>query len=117
MSPIHYTPRRTLVGYSETIQRYNLYNPTSHQGTEHRDVIFDEPFPHGPPRSLSSPLSSDDSTDGSPHVPIDHVSSHLDKSHIDDSQLVVADLSSSPSDVGPPICIMHSFEYFNYSCK
>lgn len=73
--------------------------------TEHHDVIFDEPFPHGLPGSLPSLLASDDSSDGSPHVSMDHVSYPLVGSLVDGSQLVVVDLSSSPFDVGPPICI------------
>lgn len=52
--------------------------------TEHCDVIFDEPFSHGPPRSLLSLLASDDSSDGFQHVSMDHVFSPLHRSLIDD---------------------------------
>lgn len=45
MSPVHYNPCRTLVGYNvTTFKGYHLYDPTSHQVTEYRDVIFDEPI-------------------------------------------------------------------------
>lgn len=87
-------------------QGYCLYDPTCRQMTKHHDVIFDEHFPHGPPRSLPSLLNSNDSSDGSPHVSMKHVSSTLIGSLVDDSQLVVVDLSTSPSNVGPPYVLL-----------
>jgi hypothetical protein len=49
--------------------------------TEHGDAIFDDPFLHGLPRSLTSLLSSDDPQ----HVSTQHASSSLVGSLVDDS--------------------------------
>jgi hypothetical protein len=68
--------------------------------TEHHDVIFDEQFSHSPLEALPSLLANDDSQ----HVCMDHVPSPLVGSLVDDFQLVIVDLSTSPSNIGPPIC-------------
>jgi hypothetical protein len=65
--------------------------------TEYHDVIFDEPFPHGLPRSLPSLLASEDSL----HVSMDHVSSNLARS-LDDSKWVFATLINSANFLASP---------------
>lgn len=70
--------------------------------TKHQNVVFDEPFLHGPLESLSSLLSSDDSHFASTEL----ASSSLARSLLNDSQLVVVDLSTSPFNVDPLICTL-----------
>jgi len=65
---------------------------------EHHEVIFDESNPHGPPRSLPSLLSSDDSCNDSnddyQQVSTKDASFSLFESFLDDSQLVGVDLAT-----------------------
>jgi hypothetical protein len=90
---------RMLVGCNGNFQGYHIYDPTSHQVIKDCDAIFDEPLLHGFLRYLPSLLYCY----GSLHVSMDHASSPLARSLVDDFELVTMDLSLYPYDIVPPI--------------
>lgn len=70
-----------MVGDNESFEGYRLYDPTTHRVIENHKAIIDEPFPHGPPRSLSLIIYNDDYQ----HVFTEHASSSLAELLVDDS--------------------------------